>query len=153
MSVAKKPKNPWDRQPKEPPEAYARFLVYRNLGPGRTLDAAYRVASNRTEKHNGMWGEESARYGWVQRARQWDVHLLIEHGDDIVLSFYESMRKLARKVATAIDQIEPDDWGGLLEALKLLGSHISNEAVEKVLARQGCGREPPTIRPKLAAHG
>ena len=29
--------------PGEPQAAYARFLIYRNLGPARTLEAAYRV--------------------------------------------------------------------------------------------------------------
>src|SRR5262249_28786381 len=32
---------PWDQQPDEPDAAYSRFLMYRNLGPARTLDAAF----------------------------------------------------------------------------------------------------------------
>ena len=30
---------PWERQPREGEEAYAAFLAYRDLGPGRTLEA------------------------------------------------------------------------------------------------------------------
>jgi hypothetical protein len=84
----------WDRQKGESPAAYARFLCYRNLGPARSLEDAYRRylssskgqgdATGETAGEGGdsaeagkgrkrpvvpgSWKRECSRYGWPARA-------------------------------------------------------------------------------------
>jgi hypothetical protein len=41
-------RQPWEQQPGEPDAAYVRFLVYRNLGPGRTLRLASATLTGRS---------------------------------------------------------------------------------------------------------
>ena len=68
---------PWERQPREGDEAYAAFLAYRDLGPGRTHEAA----RGRLGKKAGDLGpieRWSALRDWPQRAGAWDAHLQAE---------------------------------------------------------------------------
>lgn len=73
---------PWDRQKGESEAAYRAFLAYRDLGPGRTREAAYAT----TYGHGGgtkkapagqftKWCDE---HRWVDRCRHWDNHLQAE---------------------------------------------------------------------------
>lgn len=49
----------WEQLPDEPDSAYARFLMYRNLGPARSIDAAFKTTATKRNKgarsmnHNG----------------------------------------------------------------------------------------------------
>jgi hypothetical protein len=60
---------PWERQPRESPKAFAAYLVYQDLGPTRTLIAvARKLGKNRSLIYR--WGEHHA---WIARAYAWDV--------------------------------------------------------------------------------
>ena len=41
---------PWNLRSDEPDTAYKRFMIYRNLGPGRTLTAAAQQATKGNKK-------------------------------------------------------------------------------------------------------
>ena len=60
---------PWERMPRESLKAYAAFLTYCELGPGRTLtDAAHKLNKSRTVL--GAW---SGRWQWQLRIRSYDA--------------------------------------------------------------------------------
>jgi hypothetical protein len=73
---------PWDRQKGESEAAYRAFLAYRDLGPGRSREAAYaRWAGHGkgTERAPaGKFTKWCAENDWVERARAWDDHLQAE---------------------------------------------------------------------------
>lgn len=61
----------WDRQKDEPPKAFARFTIYRDLGPDRTLAKVGKIA----DVSAACCEQESAKWNWVSRCDQWDAHL------------------------------------------------------------------------------
>lgn len=70
--------NAWDRLPREPMLWFARFEIYRELGPGRTIEEAWRVhkaeqssPSNSKRPHN-RWYEVAREWSWQKRAEEWD---------------------------------------------------------------------------------
>jgi hypothetical protein len=77
--------NPWERQPGETSRSYRAFQCYLNLAADRSI---YRAALELARKKHGKEGAEvgqvsiahwerwSSKYSWVDRARQWDDHLL-----------------------------------------------------------------------------
>ena len=56
----------WERMAAEPGIWYARFEIYRLLGPARTLARAYRTAA----RLEGLYGKRPSR-GWTAPARDW----------------------------------------------------------------------------------
>jgi hypothetical protein len=71
-------RSPFDRLPGESPRAFAAFVAYRDLGPGRSLDAACRQLGGQRESNKrattGRVGKWSSRYKWVERCRAYDAH-------------------------------------------------------------------------------
>jgi hypothetical protein len=69
-----------ERLPQESQRAYRAFCVYRELGPGRSLDQAwgrFRAASDPTKdrglaRRPGHWAAWSQKYQWVERAEAYD---------------------------------------------------------------------------------
>lgn len=68
MSRKKEVIEPWERQPEETEKAYEAFLVYKNLGPGRTFTAV----SRRLQKSGTLIQRWKNRYNWEQRAAAFD---------------------------------------------------------------------------------
>lgn len=58
----------WERQEKESGPAYEAFAVYRSLGNRRSLDAVAQQLS----KSRPLIARWSSKWGWVERARDWD---------------------------------------------------------------------------------
>src|SRR5579871_3562506 len=100
---AKKTKYPWDQQPEEPDAAYARFLVYRNLGPSRSIDAAYHSAGainaeakrSKAKRASSTWFLEASQWNWQARAEAWDVFMLLASGQRVVTRFIAALDKLS----------------------------------------------------------
>jgi hypothetical protein len=63
---------PWDIRPDESAKAYAAFAVYRDMGPTRTLETLCRVHTTPLPTLKN-W---SGRFGWVERTRAWDEHVI-----------------------------------------------------------------------------
>jgi hypothetical protein len=60
---------PWQQHPGESPRAFAAFVVYRNLEPEeRSLQRVVQEC-NKSISLIGRW---SSRWGWVERAAEWD---------------------------------------------------------------------------------
>ncbi len=68
-------RHPWDRQPEEPPRHYERFLVYRRLGPKRSVRKAVETQNLPKKDRNGVrqyWSDIATQWKWVARAHAWD---------------------------------------------------------------------------------
>ena len=63
---------PWERQPDEPVECYARFHIYLLLGPSRNLTAAYQIWANGSSRPPGSLNKEAAFWRWTERAFAYD---------------------------------------------------------------------------------
>lgn len=61
-----------DRLPDESPQAYDAFLVFLNLGRGRSIDKAYRTKTKKKGRAGGKWFQWSSKHQWVERAETWD---------------------------------------------------------------------------------
>ena len=59
---------PWERQPGETEKAYEAFLVYKNLGPGRTIKAV----SEKLRKSYDLFRRWKKRYDWDSRVEAFD---------------------------------------------------------------------------------
>ncbi len=90
---------PWERRPREGEAAYAAFLAYRDLGPGRTHEAT-RVHLGK--KPGGLQPIErwSALRDWRLRACAWDAHL--QSGRDQVAA--EEAAKWERRRLQALEE-------------------------------------------------
>lgn len=66
----------WDRLPDEPANWHRRFLIYRDIGPGRKLEEAFRRTAAEEklqgQRPGGAWREAAERYRWRERAEAWD---------------------------------------------------------------------------------
>lgn len=82
-----KERKPWERLPKEPPTAYRGYCLFRDLGPERTLQAAWELyygrpeaearrqakgKSNRPGSTPGYWNKWSSHWAWVGRCASYD---------------------------------------------------------------------------------
>lgn len=82
---------PWERRKDETADAYAAFLVYRDMGPSRTVERTHAAlaagaaagcepgptdvrANRRMPTFSGLQ-RQATRKMWVDRARAWDNHL------------------------------------------------------------------------------
>lgn len=138
--------DPWDQLPDEPDETYARFLMYRNLGPGRTLLAAYcvHIASFRNastvgkrqkpQEVPGHWGNDSARWKWGDRATAWDIHTLHTHGEQLSVLWVGLIRLAAEKCAQKMAQpnCKPRDFMQCLAVVDKLAAFLSPDAIKSL---------------------
>jgi hypothetical protein len=60
---------PWERSLGEPSKAFAKFALYRNMGPTRSLARVGEVVGVGTARCEAL----SAKWGWVARAQAWDA--------------------------------------------------------------------------------
>lgn len=132
----------WDKRDDESDAAYARFLVYRNLGPARSLDAAYALAKPKATKGNkrqryggtsisGQWTRDSVQFEWKTRADVWDVEMLTEVGKHAVVNFIHTLEAVSVKTLQELANAKrrPANWHEIMEAVNLLGSFIPAETV------------------------
>jgi hypothetical protein len=140
----KKRRKPWLQRWDEPEESFARFLHYRNLGPCRSLNEAYRVASNGDKlcRATGQWGDDSRKYKWVKRAAAWDVHKLSKAGDKIVMSYVALVEKIIAKALAFVDTCGPERWPDVLSAVKMLNGFITYDALKETVRRRTAPKGP-----------
>lgn len=68
----------WDRMPKETTKAFAAFCTYRDMGPERSMNKAYRVSKGcqkGAKRVTGTWQKWARQWQWVERVRSYDEHL------------------------------------------------------------------------------
>ena len=68
---------PWELQPQEPPRWFARFEVYRTLGPARTLETTFATVRESHglagERPGQAWYKAARQWRWEERAAAWDA--------------------------------------------------------------------------------
>lgn len=62
---------PWERLPEETGPAWAAFVIYRDLGPSRTLEKAAKTLG----KHSSTLSEFGRKWNWEPRVRAWDAEV------------------------------------------------------------------------------
>lgn len=135
----------WEQIAGESKQHYSWFLAYRNLGPTRTLERAYRVIKgDETVSLPGNWAGISSRNRWVERAAAWDVDVLSEAGAAVVTRFVTALGNLAAGVAEGLATHRPASYADSLEGLRLLGLLVPAETVE-ALQQTAAAREIPAI--------
>lgn len=126
-------KNVWERQDDETSIAYAAFLRFRDLGPGRSVLAAYNQNSHRARRAPGQWNKWASQHRWKQRAAAWDNHLAIveQKAREKALSEYESQwarrREAAREKGWTVGEAL------LAKAEQMLSLPIFTKTVEDII--------------------
>lgn len=74
---------PWERRPDETDRAWEAWLVYRDMGPGRSVaEASRRLNISKTTINS--W---STRHAWLERVKPFDRHMdraaLAEHAKEV----------------------------------------------------------------------
>lgn len=135
--------NPWDQLENEPDAAYTRFLVYRNLGPTRSIEKAYLAftASNRVKSRraSGQWLNDSSTYNWQERSSKWDASQLINAVPEAATTIFNLIAEVAR---TSLEQVQngelrPTTWEQLHEMVVTLASFISPEVISQTIDNAG----------------
>jgi hypothetical protein len=80
MNESEADKLAWERLPEESGPAWAAFGVYRDCGPRRTRDGAYRAVvgiegASKGPRAPRAWKRWSKEHRWEDRARAYDAHL------------------------------------------------------------------------------
>jgi hypothetical protein len=154
----------WEQQKDEPYDDYGCFLLYRNLGPGRTLQLAYleyrltfknadREALESEEKLPpvpGSWATISSKWDWVRRSDAWDVHVFELYGERAVIKFVNALEKIAEKSCQALARpnMKPKTWHDVLEALAIIQQYAQPGSVNALRERKADPRESAGDRPR-----
>jgi hypothetical protein len=144
MTTPKKAQ-PWDQMPAEDNAAYARFLVYRNLGLKRSLKRAYAKTLRDANLFNGdhrklnlpaSWRMDSNAYRWVARSSAWDLRNLALYGSRVAVLHVRAVEIVAKKAAAAAKRLNvgDDGWRDVLESLRFVGQFLTPEIVRDIEA-------------------
>jgi hypothetical protein len=105
-------RDPWDQQPTETPHRHAAFLVFRDLGPGRTLTET----AERLTKSYGHVRTTSAAGLWRERAQAWDLHrtrladaVWAEEGRKAARATHELLNAARGKLAQSLATLAPEE--------------------------------------------
>jgi hypothetical protein len=105
---------PWDQQPGEPDDAYARFLIYLNIGPGRRLEDAFeqsrtgragrgrRTGRGRQQAYLA-WFLEAERRRWRERAHAWDVSRIPAQLQELAVNVATMKQLMGAKALEAME--------------------------------------------------
>jgi hypothetical protein len=161
---------PWEQLRGEPKESYCRFLCYRNLGPARSLAMAYTAYLNtlpdaeakqliqvlkgvkKCYRCPGNWQQDSIRYRWNERARDWDIDQLLRLGDDIAPFWAQVLRDVIRKAAEALadPKFKPRQWKDVIIVLDKVSLYMNPEIFRAVQFAVGATTIPATTEAGLA---
>ena len=110
---------PWDRQPTESGPAYAAFRIYLTLGPGRTVERAWREwqAAKGTGKPqpgsrpSGGYRKWTRAHDWTARAERFDREVMFRAADGecerAALHSATARAHLAHLAARRLGQMKP----------------------------------------------
>lgn len=136
---------PWDQREGEAPESYTRFLIFRNLGPGRTLLLAaieYRALrpTNAKKRHStqryvpGHWGDDAKKNEWHERAVAWDIAQLTKQGDELCRYWVGILVSAARKAAIKLTdpRCNPKDFAQCITVIEKLSPYLTPDVLKSL---------------------
>lgn len=133
----------WEQLEGEKTQHYSWFLIYRNLGPSRSLERAYRAMKGDDQLTvPGNWANLSVRYRWPERAHAYDLATINEAGTRVVTLFVEAMGELAAQAVQALRRHPPSNYAEAMRALEALATLVPAEAVAHVQERAAQGQVP-----------
>lgn len=115
LELADDGRDPWERQPGESRQAYANFVIYRDIGPSRSLAKA----ASETGKNRTTLSDQSAKYRWQDRVDAYDFEMEKRHHEGRM---------------TAIDR--------MYEEADTVGSALMAAAVTKLRGRRASSNSP-----------
>lgn len=136
MKTSSAAAQPWDRREGETPKAFRAFCIYRELGPSRSLAAAYH--RYRLERDGGEAGEKQgtdlpkapsyfelwcSKHEWVRRTEAWDAHVDREARDRAADEYVDWLRDFQRRRMETARRLQKGVQRGcelLLERLETL---------------------------------
>lgn len=153
--------DPWRQREGESDESYARFLIYRNIGPGRSLQLAYetylstfRNATDATKGNKrpqvpGHWGDDSARHEWCDRAAAWDIGQLEAQGVELARLWAGILIAAATKAAVKLadPRCKPKDFMQALAVIDRVAPYLTPDALKHIqppAGGDGAARPEPT---------
>jgi hypothetical protein len=142
----------WDQLDGEEQADYDRFLLYRDTGPGRSLDCTYlewRLAHATVNGEGalapgengcrapGSWQRVAREFRWFQRARAFDVHGFATDGQDTILAAYRYILRLALRGMASLDEDghKPGspEWDAHLKTVSTIVNLIPQASIEALL--------------------
>lgn len=154
-------RQPWDQLPDEPDSEYANFLLYRNLGAGRSQQLAYQqhldtfrnrnpdVTYDRTKKPSvpGHWKDAAAKHRWYDRAVAWDIAQLENQGPELARLWASILISAARKAAECLanPRCRPRTFGEALAVLDRLSPYLTPDAIRPLAQPAADGVPKPRV--------
>ena len=126
----------WEQQPGESDAAYVRFLLYRNLGPARSIDAAYQMMNNEGhQRAPGQWKRDSVTHRWQERAQAWDVHNLLTQGQRAAVLYVAVVELYCERLYHALvnGSLQPETCHEVTRALVTLSLLFPGEAIGQMI--------------------
>lgn len=130
----------WERQPKEPSKSWQSFVMYRDLGPNRSLEAvrkALGVSLMLMERRCSLWR-------WVSRAEAWDDYLdrqarvvVVDERQEAARRHLQISRAFQGKVIEKLQSLEgvklsPRDASTWLDIAVKIERQALGESTEKI---------------------
>lgn len=151
----------WEQMTGESDESFARFLMYRNLGPSRSMRKAYLRYLQEADGFTGgakrlhipgQWQRDSSNFFWVERAAAWDVRNLQAYGGRLAVLHTQAMVELAKKNCRYARRLKPGDDGyaDMLRSVQVVAAFLTPEFVKGIADE---GREPRRVAAAAADDG
>ncbi|MCY3903223.1 MAG: hypothetical protein OXF62_17275 [Caldilineaceae bacterium] len=105
-------RKPWDRMQGEPFDWHARFQIYRDQGPSRSLAKAYREWTDSSGKPSKTTKAKAKEWRWEERALAYDQHQRegeAVRADAARLRRLDHIHKILTVIAGVIDQAGLED--------------------------------------------
>lgn len=133
-------REPWERQPAESARMFSRFVVFRDLGDGRTLNAALEIINATSSKKiaKGSLHQNSCQFRWTERADCFDAFQSAAERERLAMlrrDMCERHRKIAGgllgKAIKALQELDPESDLEPLDIVRFvtLGADLERKAL------------------------
>src|SRR5690349_6145499 len=151
---------PWERQPGDSPQAWAAFVVYRDMGPGRSI----RAVCSDMGKDRGTIGLWSSRHGWRARVEAFDreqdriarlamidkaIRMGERHAEQAMdvgeglMAYPRAVLKKLESDPTVIDKLAEEDMPALMAGLIAVAKALPSVQQAERMARGYSNDVPP----------
>lgn len=146
-----RPQHSWEQQLGETDHEYRCFAVFRSLGIRRTIATvarAYHKELKRAAEQDPTitvtpakylsdnMSTSAKRWNWTARAKAYDAHTMIKHGEAAATGFVKLIDETVRVCLKAIKEkaadIQPSNFKELIEGLETIASLIPPETLRAI---------------------